>query len=1103
MTLTDILEGQFRADVRFRGVAYLEAERIAITRVTADQVFALVRDGVEYQTQLTRKEGQLLMYCNCAGGKQSESTCKHLWATVLSVDAGGYLAGTPKPGYVPPFVIEQDEPDFSMTDWDDEISGFEEGSRSQTSIKSRRAAMNIAPKLREWETRLQDVRQEMETGKIASQTHSREREIFYEIDVQESWDAQQLVVQTSQRQRRANGQWGKLKPLKLRPGNFQEIEQYQDRRILAYLSGSTPERTNWHAQQAEVQTSIYRYRVPYELCELILPMMCESGRVRYTETSLKSATSLEWDTGDAWELCMKVALDDAGENWVLDGKLQRGEESLPLSDARLLVPGGLVLTDSTISRAKDSGAFSWVQILSGKESLQVPNGEEHEFVDSLLGMPQLPRLELPEELALEEVRCEPVPRLVLTSPRASRWSRDRLVGEIYFDYDGHMVPGASTQWAVVRREENQCLLRDQPQEDAAWAQLEDCGFRRQLGQNRGGHDVEIGIRELGPSVRRLFEHGWQIRADGKQVHQPAEMQFRIQSGIDWFELHADIDFEGRSVAFPELLSALARGDSTIRLDDDSWGIIPEEWAKEYGLLAGLGEAEEGHLRFNNDQVGLLDALLSAKGTVDYDDRFREVLDRLKNFSGVLPETEPEGFVGELRHYQREGLGWLEFLQEFRFGGCLADDMGLGKTVQLLALLQQRKIDRKKLVPSLIVVPKSLLFNWHQECERFTPDLKVLEYSGLDRATFRAEISNFDVVLTTYGTLRRDIVHLKDIQFDYIVLDEAQMIKNASSQVAKASRLLKSEYRLALSGTPVENHLGDLWSIFEFLNPGMLGRSSVFKTFAADTEDDESRMLLARGLKPFIFRRTKKEVASELPEKIEQTIYCDMGEKQAKLYEELKGHYRDSLLGLVQEQGLGKSKIHVLEALLRLRQAACHPALLDKSAPDEPSAKLDVLVPYLEELIEEGHKSLVFSQFTSMLSIVKHHLDKRGIRYEYLDGQTRNRKEVVENFQNDPDCRVFLISLKAGGLGLNLTAAEYVFLLDPWWNPAVETQAIDRAHRVGQSRRVFAYRLICRNTVEEKITDLQSKKRKLADAILEENNQVLKDLSSEDLELLLS
>lgn len=345
--------------------------------------------------------------------------------------------------------------------------------------------------------------------------------------------------------------------------------------------------------------------------------------------------------------------------------------------------------------------------------------------------------------------------------------------------------------------------------------------------------------------------------------------------------------------------------------------------------------------------------------------------------------------------------------------------------------------------------------------------------------------------------------LKDFQFDCVILDEAQAIKNPGSQVAKATRLLHARQRLALSGTPIENHLGDMWSIFEFLNPGLLGRSSVFKSLSNETDSQRLTEAVAGGLKPFVLRRTKEKVAADLPDRIEETLYCDLGPAETKLYDELKEYYRNSIFTLMDEQGLGKTKMHVLEALLRLRQAACHPGLLDSAKTGESSTKLDVLTEHLEELIAENHKTLVFSQFTSLLAIVKNHLDKANIPYVYLDGSTKDRDAVVQTFQNDKDIPVFLISLKAGGLGLNLTAADYVFLLDPWWNPAVEAQAIDRAHRVGQTRNVIAYRLIARGTIEEKIAELQQNKRKLADAILSENSRMLKNLNQDDLQMLFS
>ena len=1111
MTLSELLESKFRGDIRFRGAAYIQAERVSVIRVTADNLFAVVRDGVEFQTQLSRDDGAIRMTCNCVGTSANPSGnphCKHLWATVLAADAGSYVSGATKPGYFPPFVVEDNEPLNFGSDsdlWEDgEADAFASSGRSTKLRTAGRDAVRVeaAPRLKEWEARLSELRKEMQGEESSTSAAGRERQVFYEIDAKASNEAGQIVIQTSQRQRRANGEWGKLKPLKLRPGKFDEIDDDEDRRILAHLVGGTPDRTALSAQVAD-NLAAFRYRVPHDLCQLLLPAICATGRIRLLGDDERVTETLAWDDGPPWELCLAVEFQPEEQVWKLRGTLRRGDEKMALRDPVLVVPGGLAITDTQVRPFQDFDAYPWVTLLRRSDDFQVAAGEEHALVDRLLDMPALPKLELPEELRLQEVVVTPRPILVVHAPARSRWHQDRLKAEIQFDYDGTPVRGTSSQWAIVQRQANRCLVRDRAAEALAWSQLQDGGFRRLLDQRRGQHDAEIAARDLAPAVRRLIAEGWQVRADGKQVRQPVDLKFQIKSNIDWFELHADVDFGGARVTFPELLAALARGDGTIVLDDGSLGILPEEWMERYGMLAGLGIAEGDHLRFTNVQVGILDALLSTQPSVDYDARFLEVRERLAAFDGIKTEIEPPTFHGELRPYQREGLGWLRFLEEFQFGGCLADDMGLGKTIQMLAFLEGRRKRNKKRQASLVVVPKSLMFNWRLEAEKFTPDIKVLEYSGLDRAKSRDDFGKYDLILTTYGTLRRDVLALKDIVFDYVILDEAQAIKNSTSQVAKATRLLQARHRIGLSGTPIENHLGDLCSIFEFLNPGMLGRSSAFKLHAADPENTETRRVLADGLKPLILRRTKQSVASELPEKLEQTIFCEMGDEQQRLYNELRAHYRDSLLGIIEDQGLAKSKMHVLEALLRLRQAACHPALLNKTTGDESSAKLDVLIPHIEELIEEGHKTLVFSQFTSMLAIVKQHLDKKGIVYEYLDGQTRDRKERVQRFQTDKDCSVFLISLKAGGLGLNLTAADYVFILDPWWNPAVETQAIDRAHRVGQTRQVFAYRLICKGTVEEKIAELQAQKRELADAILEQNNSVLQDLTADDLKLLLS
>ena len=475
-------------------------------------------------------------------------------------------------------------------------------------------------------------------------------------------------------------------------------------------------------------------------------------------------------------------------------------------------------------------------------------------------------------------------------------------------------------------------------------------------------------------------------------------------------------------------------------------------------------------------------------------------------------------------------GWVYDFEVAEHHNFIANNIVCHNTVQVLSLLEERRELREslasdsqenrngrkvqppeggttnKVAPSLAVVPKSLVFNWKQEAARFTPKLRVLDHTGQFREKESLEhFDDYDLILTTYGTLRKDAALFKDIRFDYVILDEAQAIKNSDTASAKAARLLKGDHRLTLSGTPVENHLGELWSMFEFLNPGMLGAASVFKLTGgvARNPDGETRKLLAHALRPFVLRRTKSQVAKDLPAKQEQTIFCELEPEQRKLYNELRDHYRNTLLDRIARDGIAKSKMHVLEALLRLRQAALHPGLIDSKRAKEDSAKLDMLLPQLIELFEEDHKVLVFSQFTSFLSILRGQLDKEKIGYEYLDGKTRDRQARVEKFQNDPKCKLFLISLKAGGLGLNLTAAEYVYLLDPWWNPAVESQAIDRAHRIGQTRQVFAYRIIARDTVEEKVLALQNTKRDLADAIINADNSLIRNLAKEDLELLLS
>jgi len=859
-------------------------------------------------------------------------------------------------------------------------------------------------------------------------------------------------------------------------------------------------------------------------------------------------------------------------------------ERLPVTEPALLVRGGLVFRAGKVARLNDFGAFDLLAALRDGTKLAVPLNQREDLVKTLFALPRLPRLDLPPALKVAEFRPAPKPRLAVKKPPKSSYfsSDDRLLGQLSFDYAGQTVspaeigqvifstvepetvePGkpaagsvdaSSTAIASAPRpgsaqapnaatpdagtaspadaEHNgdapvgRVLYRDLDREAEYAARLIQLGFREayDYGYSKNGPTLRLPANKLPRVVGELTREGWFVEADGKLYRQPGEFKVAVKSGIDWFELHGEVSFGDQSASLPKLLAALRRGENSVRLDDGTFGLLPQEWLKKYAPLAGIGEGEDDHLRFNARQVGFLDALLAGVPQATFDEQFTRVRDELMRFDGIRSMEAPATFKGALRAYQCEGLGWMEFLRRFNFGGCLADDMGLGKTVQVLALLESRRPQESgggvgvvgsgavgggdatsPRRTSLVVAPRSLIFNWKQEAARFTPELRVLDHTQADRVKGTDHFKDYDLVLTTYGTLRRDAGYFKDVVFDYAVLDEAQAIKNASSESAKATRLLRAGHRLALSGTPVQNHLGELWSLFEFLNPGMMGSATVFRetTQKSVGNDAATRTALARAMRPFILRRTKEQVAKDLPQKLEQTLYCELGDVQRKAYNDLRDYYRTSLLDRIAREGINKAKIQVLEALLRLRQAACHPGLIDKSKTKEGSAKLDTLMEQVAEVLEEGHKVLVFSQFTSFLAIVRKRLDAAGTVYEYLDGKTRDRQERVERFQNDPDCKLFLISLKAGGLGLNLTAAEYVFLLDPWWNPAVEAQAIDRAHRIGQTRQVFAYRLIAKDTVEEKVLQLQQTKKDLADAIINADNSLIRTLGRDDLELLLS
>jgi non-specific serine/threonine protein kinase len=536
------------------------------------------------------------------------------------------------------------------------------------------------------------------------------------------------------------------------------------------------------------------------------------------------------------------------------------------------------------------------------------------------------------------------------------------------------------------------------------------------------------------------------------------------------------------------------------------GQIPAEWLEKYKHLWNLGNETANGYRLNDFHLPLLDSLLDSDAKVQIPSDLSQRRERLRQFERIEPKALPQGFTGELRSYQKHGVDWLHFLREYKFGGILADDMGLGKTVQVLVFLQALKEQCPPQNASLLVVPKSLITNWQRESEKFTPGLRFLEYMGNSRNKETDNFNEYDIVLTTYGTMLRDVETLSKYKFHYVILDESQAIKNPLAKCAKAARLLNAEHRLVMTGTPVENNTFELWSQFAFLNPGLLGTMDYFRREFANSiesgQDEQAAATLKKLIHPFILRRSKEQVASDLPPITERILYVDMDTSQKKLYNQTRERYRAELLGLIESEGMDDARFKILEGLLRLRQIAIHPALVDKDYKGE-AAKFEMLMDSLTTLHDEHHKTLIFSQFVETLKLVSQQLDEQKIQYAYLDGSTRDRQARVDLFQNDPSVPFFLISLKAGGVGLNLTAADYVVHLDPWWNPAVEMQASDRAHRIGQTKPVFVYKIITRDTVEEKILQLQERKRTLVKNLISAEASFFKSLTRDDVKVLFS
>lgn len=1028
---------------RERGKRYASEGRVDLELVDGvRRIDSAVRGAEGYKVRIALKGKTLHANCFCKYFEQERVPCKHIWATLL------VAAQLPEIDFssVQKIVASNAPLDVAIP------------APSAVPVPIRR---DVATDER-WRESLRRIRTRAPyIDPIAGASAPAPEILLYAIGAGFE-DAMHVAFYS--RSRRKNGELGAPRKVRLTSGQIEKLPPL-DQELFALVHDP------------------YESRMSSGLARFLIPRLAETGRL-FLERQSGLHGPLRFDP-ETRRLHVTIRRE---EKWYqVRGTLRAGSgDEIPLARIENFLTKEWFVHDSTIARIEEERS-PWFDELRRRD-LIIPLDAKKELAEVLAAAPPSD-VDAGEEFQFVTVEPEPVLRF---------WKQlsDQWRAEFTIRYGEEEVLPESISTAEVGEG---FLQRHREKERRFAERLRELPFRQSSAST-----LFLDGNHLPVVAPQLASEGWHVAIGDEPLLTEGELELELDSGIDWFDLHGGVTIGDQTIGLPKLLEALRDNQRLVTLENGGVAFLDPAWMETVSQFSEAGAATDRGLRLQRNQVMLLDAAGVGEQKIGVDEAFTKLRDRLAAGEKIAEQQEPPTFKATLRHYQRVGLGWLLLLRELGFGGCLADDMGLGKTVQALALLDHihDEVGRK---PSLVVAPRSLMFNWKAEATRFAPRLNVLDHHGIERIRSSEHLGEFDLILTTYATLQRDLDYLKGMEFEYVILDEAQAVKNASSQSSRAVRSLKARHRLALSGTPIENHLGELWSLFDFLNPGMLGTARAFgRTFGKKTAPLELRQRLARIVRPFILRRTKEMVLPELPDKSEETLWVELSTKERSDYEELRDHYREALLGQIERVGLAKSKFQILEALLRLRQAALHPGLIDPERKGEGSAKLEALMSTLPLVVEEGHKVVVFSQFTSLLDIVEDHLRQIDFAYVRLDGRSRDRESLVRRFQEDAGIPVFLVSLRAGGVGLNLTAADYVYLLDPWWNPAVEAQAIDRTHRIGQTRKVTATRIVASDTVEEKILELQSRKKMLADSIITaDDSGILRKLEREDLEHLLS
>lgn len=1024
---------------RSKALEYFRGGHVEVLDVQDTHVVCAVRGSEDYRVELTFRSsstggrGQWLGACTCPAFSKF-GPCKHLYAAALEATSEELLSGV---------ALEQRE--------------------------ARRAERGSA-----WRARLEGLSSSTAAPRDPfAFARGRDLELRYRIDLEDARKSGRLSVALDLRRVRKSGEWGPWQRMEL--GSHAELGELPaaERETVRYLSGliaGEPASDYAHDRPG-------LYRMEPARAEQCLPRLAESGRL-FAELGGALHGPLSFDAGAAWE---------AGAAWrpeppALTLRLARDGEAIAPEDVLWIGPRGHAVARDRVFRVTSKAPWRSLDRLVRDGALPADEADPEALRKAALeaGL-------LTGDAQSEEHR--PLPALV-----ALRREDERFDLRLRFDYPGASFEATAPPDACWIDADGVAHARHNAAEQEALERLLALGAEPAAPFELGERHALVTGRRLGRLLSTLVAEGWSAELDGVRQRSAPELFLKLKRGSGGFDLSGALDYGGELLDLGAALDALASGANSLPLADGSAGLLSDV-AMRLQTLAALTEqrrTESGSVReLPPDRVPLAALLLAASGArVETEPEIEARLERLRGFRGSEPREAPPGLEATLRSYQCEGLGWLTSLDELGLGGCLADDMGLGKTLQTLALIEATRGEG----PTLVIAPRTLMFHWLEEAERFAPKIRAMAYHGEDREDLVDELPQADLVLTTYGVLRRDALPLSTLRFRRVVLDEAQAIKNPTSQTAKAAKALRADRRLALSGTPIENHAGDLLSLVDFLEPELLAGGALARLAQLFSRDPRglATQELRRAFGPLFLRRTKSQVLSELPPRSEQILRVELTGEHRTTYLALLAHQR----GLMQDTGQAKGAA-LLEALLRLRQAACHPALVDPTQAGMSSAKLEVLVEQLAPLVATGQKALVFSSFTGLLDLAAARLKGEGWNCLQLDGRSKDRASIVHRFQQG-EADVFLLSLKAGGTGLNLTAASYVFLLDPWWNPAAERQAIDRAHRLGQQQPVSAYRLVSSGTVEEQVLALAASKRELFDGLFGDDAPPLGKLAYEEL-----